>query len=202
VLKKVWNGISAVLVFVVVILAILLAGARLAGVQPYAVLSGSMSPAYPVGALIYVKSAQPQEVRVGDPITFYLDDGATVATHRVIQIDAENGCFHTKGDANESPDGAPVYVDQLIGIPIFSIPLLGYFSNFIATPPGLYIVITAVLAIVLLTFCAGLFKKAGEEDARRATGGGEAVRKYRKKVRSAFNINNPQSRGLAEKEQV
>jgi signal peptidase len=161
-----------------------------------------MSPAYPVGALIYVHPAQAREVRVGDPITFYLDDGATVATHRVIQIDAENGCFHTKGDANESPDGAPVYFDQLIGIPIFSIPLLGYSSNFIATPPGLYIVITAALAVVLLTFLPGLFKKAGEEDARKAAGGGGAVRKCNKKARPTFNINDPQGRGLAEKEQV
>jgi signal peptidase len=120
-LKKVWNVVSIMLVCVVAVLAILIAGVRLFGVQPYAVLSGSMSPAFPTGALIYVRAAQAQEVRVGDPITFRLEDGPVVATHRVISIDDENGCFHTKGDANEAPDGQPVYFDHLIGIPVFSI---------------------------------------------------------------------------------
>jgi signal peptidase I len=158
---KVWNGISTILVCVMVALAILLAGVRLAGILPFAVLSGSMSPAYPVGALIYVRAAQPYEVNVGDAITFHLENDTAVATHRVIRIDTENECFYTKGDANASPDGQPVYFDRLIGIPVFSIPLLGYLSNFITTVPGLYIAVAVTLIILILTFIPGLLKKTG-----------------------------------------
>ena len=192
-MKKVWNVISAILVGVMVVLAILLVGVRLAGVQPYAVLSGSMSPSFPVGALIYVKPAQPQEVRVGDPITFNLDGATVVATHRVISIDTENGCFYTKGDANESPDGAPVYFDHLIGIPVFSIPLLGYFSNFITTLPGLIIAIATVLAIVAFSFLPGLIEKAdkndGEDAAEKDVTKEASIRKQRKAARTAGNVN-------------
>jgi len=167
VLKKVWNTVSVVLVCMI---ALLLVGVRLVGLQPYAVLSGSMSPAYPVGALIYVKKAAPQEIRVGDPITFHLSGASTVATHRVVKIDAQNECFYTKGDANETPDGAPVYYDQLIGMPVFSIPALGYISVFVATPPGLLIAAATLLALILLTILPGLIKKAERQESSRRPG--------------------------------
>jgi signal peptidase len=145
-------------------LAILLVGVRLVGLQPYAVLSGSMSPAYPVGALIYVQPSAPQDVKIGDPITFHLNDGSTVATHRVIKIDTQACCFYTKGDANESPDGSPVYYNQLIGTPVLSIPVLGYVSIFIATPSGLFIAAIVVLAVILLSFVPALLRKAKQEE--------------------------------------
>lgn len=50
-LKKTWNIISTVLVAVVVILALLLAGARLLGMQVFTVLSGSMEPTYHTGTI-------------------------------------------------------------------------------------------------------------------------------------------------------
>ena len=50
--------------------ALLLAGARLVGLRTFAVLSGSMEPAYPVGSLIYVRSAEPSALECGDVITF------------------------------------------------------------------------------------------------------------------------------------
>ena len=82
---KVWNCVSTVLVALVVLLAALLAGARLFGLQVFTILSGSMEPKYPVGSLIYVKSVDPSQVKEGDVITFLLSDTVT-ATHRVVGI--------------------------------------------------------------------------------------------------------------------
>lgn len=132
--KKIWNAVSWVLVTAVVVLAVLLAGVRLVGITPYAVLSGSMEPTYPVGSLIYVKDADPEDIQVGDPITFVLNEDLVVATHRVIDIDEENGYFYTKGDANDAPDGAPVLFENLVGKPVFCVPELGYFSDWITNP--------------------------------------------------------------------
>ncbi len=169
-LKKVWNAVSIVLISVIALLAILLAGVRLVGLKPYAVLSGSMSPAYPVGALIYVETVQPQEVKAGDAITFYMSDGSTVATHRVVKIDTQSQCFYTKGDANENADASPVYFAQLIGSPVFAMPVLGYISVFIATPFGLCITGIVVLAVILLSFLPGIAKmEAKEEDDKPLT---------------------------------
>ena len=85
-LKKVWNVVSSILVALVVILALLLVGARVAGLQVFTVLSGSMEPTYHVGALIYVKKTAPEDIQAGDVITFMLNE-TTTATHRVVAVD-------------------------------------------------------------------------------------------------------------------
>ena len=108
-LKKIWNVISSILVALVVLLALLLVGARVVGLQVFTVLSGSMEPTYHTGSLIYVKKVDPYTITDGQPITFMLDEN-TVATHRVVGIvpDEEDPTvirFRTKGDANEAEDG-------------------------------------------------------------------------------------------------
>ena len=134
--QKVWNAATTVLVILVVVLALLLVGIRLVGLRPMCVLSGSMEPTYHTGSLIYVKPCAPEDVQVGDAITFVLNEDLDVVTHRVISIDAENEHFYTQGDANDAPDGAPVYFKNLIGRPVFTIPYLGYVSHWVSNPPG------------------------------------------------------------------
>lgn len=160
-LKKVWNGISSVAVALVVLLAILLVGARLVGLQVFTVLSGSMEPTYHVGSLIYVKKVDPYAIEVGQPITFLLDED-TIATHRVVGIvpDEEDPTvirFRTKGDANDAEDGSLVHYKNVVGTPIFSIPRLGYVANYIQHPPGMYVAISGCAVLVLLTFLPDLF---------------------------------------------
>ena len=75
---------------------------------PLAVLSGSMEPTYHVGSLIYVKDADPEEVQVGEPITFKISDD-TMVTHRVVAIDPGGPNLQTKGDASrDNVDGGAV----------------------------------------------------------------------------------------------
>ena len=71
-LKKIWNVISTILVALVVLLALLLVGARVVGLQVFTVLSGSMEPTYHTGSLIYVKKVDPYTIEEGQPITFML----------------------------------------------------------------------------------------------------------------------------------
>ena len=84
-LKKLWNVISSILVAAVVLLALLLVGARLFGLQVFTVLSGSMEPTYHTGSLIYVKKVDPHTLKSGDVITFMLDED-TIATHRITEV--------------------------------------------------------------------------------------------------------------------
>lgn len=167
-LEKCWNIISGILMTLIMALAVLLVGVRLTGLQPYAVLSGSMEPTYHVGSLIYVKSCDPSEVAVGDAITFVLDEDLNVVTHRVIAIDTETSHFYTQGDANEAADGAPVYFKNLIGKPVFTIPYLGYVSNWITNPPGMYVAITLAVILLILMILPDLLKKADQADQRAA----------------------------------
>ncbi len=170
--KKILNTVTTILVVIVVLATILLVGVRIFGIQPYAVLSGSMEPTYHTGSLIYVKEVPASEIEVGDPITFVMDENLTVATHRVVEIDAENQHFITKGDANEFKDAAPVHFNNLIGTPVFTVSKLGYITHYIQNPPGKYFAIAIAAIILLLAFLPGLFdedeEKSGKNKKKKA----------------------------------
>ena len=169
-LKKIWNAVSTVLVALVVILALLLVGARLVGLQVFTVLSGSMEPTYHTGSLIYVKKVDPYTIEEGQPITFMLDED-TIATHRVVGIvpDEDDPTvirFRTKGDANDAEDGSLVHYKNVIGTPIFSIPYLGYVADYIQHPPGMYIAISAGAVLLLLVFLPDIFADDSKEEKK------------------------------------
>ena len=164
---KIWNWLTTILVTIVVILAILLVGVRVAGIQVYTVLSGSMEPTYHVGSLIYVKPVDHFKLEAGDPITFMLD-ADTVATHRIVEVvpdenDSSVVRFRTKGDANDAVDGSLVHYKNVLGKPIATIPNLGYFANYIQHPPGSYLAISAGAILVLMVFIPDLFSSEGEQ---------------------------------------
>ena len=143
------KNLSLSFVTLIVVIAILLAGTRLVGLTPYAVLSGSMETQYAVGSLIYVKDIETKNIQVGDPITFVLNEDLLVATHRVVEITKE-GSFITKGDSNESIDGKPVHRNNVLGKPIFSIPYLGYLSVFLSSKQG-KVVLGVIGTLILIS---------------------------------------------------
>ncbi len=168
--KRIWNWISSLLVGIVVLLAIALVGVRIIGLQPYAVLSGSMEPTYHVGSLIYVKTVDYKELRIGDPITFMISQD-TVVTHRIIEViadeeDPDTIRYFTKGDANDTPDGSSVHCKNILGKPLFSIPYLGYVSNYIQNPPGRYIAMAGGALLILLVFLPDVFVNKDKDTAR------------------------------------
>ena len=182
--KKIWNIFTTILVVLVVLLAVLLVGARLVGLQVFTVLSGSMEPTYHTGALIYVKKVDTQTIQVGTPSTFMMDED-TVATHRVVEVvpDEEDPSvirYRTKGDANDAVDGGLVHYKNVIGTPVFTIPYLGYVASYIQQPPGTYVAISAGAIILLLMFVPDILKAAGAADEKAA---GEAAAEQPKKKR-------------------
>lgn len=170
--RKVWEGVTNILVAVVVVLAVLLVGARLFGFQVFTVLSGSMEPTYHTGSLIYVKDVEYTEIEAGQVITFMLDED-TVATHRVVEVVPDDNDpavlrYRTKGDANDAEDGSLVHYKNVIGTPVFTLPYLGYLANFIQNPPGMYIAISAGAILLLLVFLPDLiFEDEKEGDKKK-----------------------------------
>ena len=161
-IKKIWNVISGILVAVVVVLAIALVGVRLVGLNPFVVLSGSMEPEYHVGSLIYVKDVDYKTLQAGDDITYLIDED-TVVTHRIIEVlvDEEDPTvirYFTQGIANDVPDAVSVHYKNIIGKPVFTIPYLGYVSNYIQNPPGMYVAMAAAAILILLVFLPDLFE--------------------------------------------
>lgn len=170
-IKRIWNWISGVLVGIVVLLAVALVGVRLIGLQPYVVLSGSMEPTYHVGSLIYVKEVDYKELKVGDPITYMVSQD-TVVTHRIIEVlvdeeDPETIRYFTQGDANDIPDGSSVHYKNIIGKPVFSVPYLGYVSNYIQNPPGQYVAIAAGALLIMMVFLPDIFASDEKEEKKK-----------------------------------
>ncbi len=167
-IKKIWNIITTIIVTIVVVLALLLAGARLFGLKVYTVLSASMEPTYKTGSIIYVKEVDPFTLKAGDPITYMLNED-TVATHRIVEVvpdenDSTVLRFITKGDNNKNVDSASVHIKNIIGKPIYSIPYLGFLSDFMQKPNGRMVAIAAVLLVVLLVFVPDIFKEKPKKE--------------------------------------
>lgn len=122
----------------------------------YTIATGSMVPNINVyDAVINIRVDDPNELKVGDVITFRstspLSPNLTI-THRIKEITKdENGevCYVTKGDANNVEDAACAKFDNVIGKVIIRIPSLGHIQRFLASGAGwlLCILIPALVII-------------------------------------------------------
>ncbi len=107
-------------------------------------MQGDADDCFNAGDLVFVKMAKPDDVEVGNVITFYDPDGSgtSVLTHRVIEIFEKDGetFYRTKGDANQTADPTPAPAENLIGIYTgFRLPGAGDVALFMQTTTGLII---------------------------------------------------------------
>lgn len=168
-------GILAdVVILIMLLLVVAFAGVRLVGLTPYAVLSGSMEPQFPVGSLIYVRDADPATVQPGDAVTFTKGSGV-IATHQAYEVDTQQQLIRTQGIANKNGDGSimqdaePVPFANVIGVPVACIPLLGYVNAFVTSTPGMIVVAAVAVAAVAATFIASQTER-DRKAARPANG--------------------------------
>ena len=146
--------LSTIIIAVAIVFVFLLHGLKLFGLTPYCVLSGSMQSVYPTGSVIYVSKVNPEILKENDIITFKMTNG-TVATHRIIELVHDKHKsdvirFRTKGDENQIADGSLVDFSNVIGKPVFCIPLLGYFITFISSPLGKCIAVCTIIAFIII----------------------------------------------------
>ena len=76
-LSKALNITATLLMALVILLTVPLTIPRLFGYQIYGILTDSMEPVYPVGSVVYVKPAEPEDIQVGDAITFAWEQAPT-----------------------------------------------------------------------------------------------------------------------------
>jgi signal peptidase I len=121
------------------------------GFKTMTVLTGSMAPKINPGDIIIDKNTKPENIKVGDIITYKVSEEILI-THRVIEVVNKEGrsAFKTKGDANNVDDNNLVTEEQLVGRYFFRIPYAGYISNFARSIYG--IVLLILVPIVLLIY--------------------------------------------------
>lgn len=182
--NRVWTAIGAVLC--ILLLPILIINCTLlikgytgggkvptfGGYFPMIVLTDSMSGTFESGDMILCRSAQPEEVQVGDIICFYdpLGSGRTTVTHRVTQVTQapEGGiAWYTRGDANNTEDLALVRAQDLVGLYKTRLPGLGNAALFMQSTPGL--VLCVGVPVVLLLGWDLLRRRAYERQSKADT---------------------------------
>ena len=67
------------------------------GMQCYTVISESMEPEIPKGAVIYVRKIPFSRIRPKDVITYRIGQKEGTVTHRVVRIDEKRRCCLQKG---------------------------------------------------------------------------------------------------------
>ncbi len=162
----------------------------IAGLSPMIVLTDSMvgdaDDCFNGGDLIFVKTVKPEDVKVGDVISFFdpQGSGTAVVSHRVIEIINEDGeiSFKTKGDANNSADTVPIPSDKLVGkYTGFRIAGAGNVAMFMQTTWGLIICICVpiVLLVGIDAIRRARYNKKHDEDKEQLLAELEELRKFK-----------------------
>lgn len=140
-------------------------------IQTLNVLSGSMEPAIGTGSIVVIKPAS--EYKVGDVITFKTE-GRISITHRIVDSRIQDGeiFFKTKGDANGGVDSEEVFVENIIGKVLFSIPWLGYLIHFIQTPIGIMVFIFVPSIIIVYEEIKKIGREAKKMMKKKTLGNG------------------------------
>ena len=122
------------------------------GTLPLIVLTDSMHPEIDSGDLIICNTAEAEDIKVNDIISFFdpAGNGTSIVTHRVIEIVEEDGeiFFRTRGDNNNTEDKELVPAENLVGVYKMRIAGAGHIAMFMQSTAGL--IICVVLPIILL----------------------------------------------------
>ncbi len=116
--------------------------------HPLIIVSGSMEPILKVGGILYYHPKKVDEFKKNEILVF--KSKKHIISHRIVDI--SNKEFITKGDANKKVDSFKVS-SQILGEGTnFSIPLIGYYVDFIYNHKY-------VLLLVSLSLFIDLFRK-------------------------------------------
>lgn len=135
------------------------------------VLSQSMEPNIPMGSIVVTRPTPPEEIEVGDVITFRSSDfgsASDLVTHRVVELVGSGAFmrFRTQGDAVEDPDPKLVDALDLVGRVWFSLPQAGYLVSMLRTPKGLLIFIGLPALLLISGEIIGALKGSEEPDRK------------------------------------
>ena len=202
-MKKAWNIISTVFVWLVVLVAVFMMiftivsvntfnrnDREIFGYRCYIVLSDSMSATdFDAGDLVLVKEVDPYTLEPGDIIAYQSQNsenyGATV-THKIRSktTDANgNPGFITYGTTTGVDDETVVTYPFILGQYQLALPKVGTFFQFLKTPQG-YIVCILIPFLVLIIYqglnCVKIFKLYKAEQMAELQAEKDAIEAQRK----------------------
>ena len=120
----------------------------------FTVASGSMEPRYMIGDVLIAKKVSPEEIKVGDSISYLGKRGnfnGMIITHEVIDIEKDAGgkyIYHTKGLTNIVEDPIVEY-DQVYGKIIHKSAILSFIYMIVGSKYGIFLFIIIPLFYII-----------------------------------------------------
>lgn len=145
----------------VVIAIALVALPMIGGLEYLTIISGSMEPEIPVGSLIFIEEVRPQDIEIGDVVTFSTSGEITV-THKVIGYELSQDALITHGVGNADGVNEITPFKSVVGRVVFSVPVIGRVFLFISTSRGKVIAVTFVVALYILSV---IFETIGSDSS-------------------------------------
>ena len=179
---KLLGNILYILLFIIVVLMLVIVilqratnnTVTIGGYRLFSVATGSMVPVYNVGDVLISKEIKPENIKVGDDITYVGEKnsfkGKTV-THRVISIEKkEDGNYKiiTKGVANDEQD-PEIDQTQIYGKIIYKIKILSFLDRMLKNMYIFYFVIFIPTALIIYKIFKSL--TANDEDEEKEIDG-------------------------------
>lgn len=136
------------------------------GYSFYYVLTESMEPEIEAGELILGQSVDPEELQVGDVVTYTGESGemaGKIITHKIVEI--REDAIITQGVANTVAD-PPIRQDQILSRYVATVPVAGTVFSVINSKFGFVFLIIIPLMILIvneLTIIAKAVKGDKEE---------------------------------------
>lgn len=179
---KLLGNILYILLFIIVVLMLVIVilqratnnTVTIGGYRLFSVATGSMVPVYNVGDVLISKEIKPEDIKVGDDITYVGEKNSfkgKIVTHRVISIEKkEDGNYKiiTKGVANEEQD-PEIDQTQIYGKIIYKIKILSFLDRMLKNMYIFYFVIFIPTALIIYKIFKSL--TANDEDEEKEIDG-------------------------------
>ena len=159
-IKFLWTIIRTVLsIILIAFLAIIITqrvsnnNKSIMGIRIFTVVTESMKPEYIVGDTILTRSIKPEEIKIGDDITYFGAEESfkgKIVTHRVIKIEKDidgKYIFQTKGIANDEED-PKINETQIYGKVLYKIKTISYLNSVIGNLYGMYFAIFVPFGLI------------------------------------------------------
>lgn len=152
--KKVIEILAVILIYNIVLIAISSENnvnlINMFGYKSYVIKTNSMEPTININDVVINKEVKPEEINVGDVITF-LHDGEVI-THRITKIDNDGDItqYTTKGDNNNIEDTFKIDYENIKGKHVLTIPYLGNVVQLLENKLLFLIILLIILIFMFL----------------------------------------------------
>ncbi len=168
ILKTIFSIFLIIVLFVVILQKVTKNNMSAFGIRIFSIASESMKEEYEIGDIIIVKKAEPEEINVGDNVTYLGNKGdmnKLIVTHKVMEKRKENNDYYfiTKGTSNEIADPEIIY-SQIYGKVIYKTFVFSFVGRLMTNLYAYYALFVTIGLIISFQIVKIIYDEKYEDD--------------------------------------